>query len=186
MENVIDFTPTLPNVQVIRLISDISKKLYLFFALMNYIFYVYKKYNMSERGTPITQLRNDSNGQDNSEIVSNILNQMEQNDQSQVQQPSPQPKTHQEQENFDEQYYEDEPVPVFRPQTFSEKLLSEAKLPLLVVLLVFVANFNQFNKLLAEYVPRMVGSDGNINVFGLLFKAVLIGVLFYVVKKFVL
>lgn len=138
-----------------------------------------------DRGTPINQLRGDQN---TSDVVNNILTEMEHQDQPPMAPPSQQRYAPQE-EQYEEQYYEDEQeqsAPVVKQLSFSEKLLSEAKLPVLVVLLVFVANFSQLNKLLVEYVPKVVGNDGNINMLGLLVKAVLAGVLFYVVKKFVL
>jgi len=138
-----------------------------------------------DRATPINQLRGDQN---TSDVVNNILTEMEHQDQPPMAPPSQQRYAPQE-EQYEEQYYEDEQeqsAPVVKQLSFSEKLLSEAKLPVLVVLLVFVANFSQLNKLLVEYVPKVVGNDGNINMLGLLVKAVLAGVLFYVVKKFVL
>lgn len=131
-------------------------------------------------GTPVEQLRDDE--QPTSQVVKNILNEMETEN---VKDVKNQDNTEQyydspQQESYDS-YEEYE-----QPLSFTDKLLREMKMPLLVVLLVFLSNFGYLNKLLVQYVPRIIGNDGNMNMYGLLLKAVFAGFLFFVVKKFIL
>jgi hypothetical protein len=130
------------------------------------------------QGTPITQLRSPPT-EDNSKVVDGILQEMEQSggDNKQSEQPPKQQYYEEEEEHYDN--YETE-------LSFTDKIMMELKLPLLVALLVFLSNFNMLNTLLVKYIPRVIGSDGNMNIYGLLLKSVLAGLLFFVVKKFVL
>ncbi len=72
-----------------------------------------------------------------------------------------------------------------KPMTATEQIINEVKLPLLVVLLVFLTNFNQVNKLIVQNIPKLA-SGGELNLLGIAVKALVAGVVFYVVKRFLL
>jgi len=145
------------------------------------------------KSTPINQLRQD---QDNTELVQNILadmeNQPNQMEEQQMSQQVPQQQQQQQQEQFDQDYedeyegYEDYgPMVQQKPMTATEQIIDEVKLPLLVVLLVFLTNFGQINQLIVQNVPRLA-SGGELNILGIAVKALVAGVVFYVVKRFLL
>jgi hypothetical protein len=147
--------------------------------------------------TPINQLRQE---EDNSQVVENILNQFEQDGQQAPQMPQPPPQQmepqHMQQppqqhggqmipdeyEGFDDEYYDQVQE---RELSQTEEIVEQLKLPLLVVFLVFLTNFDMVNELLIKNVPRLV-TDGNLNMMGIAAKAVLAGLVYYLVKKFVL
>ena len=145
------------------------------------------------KSTPINQLRQE---QDNTELVQNILadmeNQPNQMEEQQMSQQAPQQQQQQQQEQFDQDYedeyegYEDYgPMVQQKPMTATEQIIDEVKLPLLVVLLVFLTNFGQINQLIVQNVPRLA-SGGELNILGIAVKALVAGVVFYVVKRFLL
>lgn len=138
------------------------------------------------KSTPINQLRQD----DNSEVVQNILNEMDTNPQMQSSQPMPQggkqPRYQQEYEPEDDYDEQDQYYMPQKELSLTEKIISELKGPLLVAVLVFVINLNLFDDLLVKYVPKIAGIDGGVGMIGLLIKAVIAGALFYVIKKFLL
>lgn len=134
--------------------------------------------------TPISQLRNEG---DNSQMVDGILSQLEQEDgapQHRQQMPQQQQQPQQMEDEYEE--YEDYYDQVQERQlSASEQMISEFKLPLLVVFLVFLTNFGMVNDMLLKNIPRL-GGDGELNMMGLMVKALVAGVVFYLVKKFVL
>lgn len=147
--------------------------------------------------TPINQLRQE---EDNSQVVENILNQFEQDGQQAQQMPQPPPQQMEPQhiqqppqqhggqmipdeyEEFDDEYYDQVKD---RELSQTEEIVEQLKLPLLVVFLVFLTNFDMVNEFLIKNVPRLV-TDGNLNMMGIAAKAVLAGLVYYLVKKFVL
>lgn len=166
---------------------------------------------MDDRATPINQLRGDNSN--NAELVQNILNDFE-NDQAQppssqqpqMQQQQPQPQQMpeqqmqqmpeqqmqppQQQQQMQPQYYSDEeyemePFYQERELNTTEQIISEVKRPLLVVLLVFLSNLQMVDDVLLKNFAQL-SVDGNLNMLGLLAKAVLAGVVYYLVNNFVL
>ena len=147
--------------------------------------------------TPINQLRQE---EDKSQVVENILNQFEQDGQQAQQMPQPPPQQMEPQhiqqppqqhggqmipdeyEEFDDEYYDQVND---RELSQTEEIVEQLKLPLLVVFLVFLTNFDMVNEFLIKNVPRLV-TDGNLNMMGIAAKAVLAGLVYYLVKKFVL
>lgn len=111
--------------------------------------------------------------------------------QQQMQQmPEQQMQPPQQQQQMQPQYYSDEeydmePFYQERELNTTEQIISEVKRPLLVVLLVFLSNLQMVDDvLLKNFVQLSV--DGNLNMLGLLAKAVLAGVVYYLVNNFVL
>ncbi len=96
----------------------------------------------------------------------------------------------QQQPQYEDEYeeYEDYDGPVIQQKALSttDQVISEMKGPLLVILLVFLTNFGMLNQMLAKNVPRLAGGDSGLNMMGLVVKALLAGIVFYVVKRFLL
>lgn len=68
--------------------------------------------------------------------------------------------------------------------TLTQKLTNEAKLPLVALVLFLMLNLPQINVLLTGFVPKFLAENGEINMMGLVCKAVLFAVLLYLVKYF--
>ena len=145
------------------------------------------------KSTPISQIRKE---QDNSELVQNILNEMEntpsnpqqnsqQNPQQNPQQQQYQIKPKYENEDEYEEFYDEDIIEQQRPMSTTDIITSEMKLPLLVVFLVFLTNFDMVNQLIMKNVPKLA-TGGELNVYGLVIKALLAGIVFYIVKRFLL
>jgi len=138
--------------------------------------------------TPISSIRRE---QDNSELVQNILQEMEsgggQQQQQQMgqqmhQQRQPQQKKYDDEEEYEE-YFDD--IVEHKQLSSTDMMISELKLPAIVVLLVFLTNFEVINKMIVTNIPKLA-SGGELTMTGIIFKAAIAGVIFYVVKKFFL
>jgi hypothetical protein len=64
-------------------------------------------------------------------------------------------------------------------KAWSNYLADEMKLPLLIAILVFVVNLPFLSVLVAHYAPWMLKSSGDMNLYGQLSKALLVGALFW-------
>ena len=135
------------------------------------------------KSTPINQIRNEG---DNSELVNNILNDYEKSEQSEEMPPQEQQRQeYDEREEFqydprrqhDDRYYGQEMVGSPPPP---DNWMNEAKGPLLVMLLVFITNLGIVDQTLEKYIPFI----GEGSMLGLAAKALLAGVLFYILKRF--
>ncbi len=165
---------------------------------------------MSKSSTLISQLpidrTNNTSENDNSELVNNILNNMnqqpqqqqlqQQNNQQQFQQPQQQQQQHQQQHQqppeFQEQYmppnlynndmYED--IEEFDDNLSSKDIiLNEVKLPFYVLILSILFQLNTSNNLLKKYIPKFLNSENNISIYGIITKALIITIFFYILKK---
>lgn len=165
------------------------------------------------KGTPINNIRKQ---QDNSQLVQSILDGMEQGDTpdmavagqqmppQQMQQTQPpqnmtnsgQMQAPQQYEDQQQQYYDEDYYPEgeegfqgqymeLPPMSTMDRIMYSVKLPLLVTVLVFISNFNVLDKTIMNYVPKTIGGSG-LNMLGIMFKSVLMGVIFYAVFTFVL
>lgn len=90
-------------------------------------------------------------------------------------------------EEFDQDYYDDE----YEDEGFENNKINnggivyDGKLSLFVILLIALSNLGILNDALLKYIPRsLYGIDSSIST--LLLKALIAGILFFVVKKFVL
>ncbi len=156
------------------------------------------------RSTPISQL----NKGDNSEMVQNILNDMEQpqmpEPMTQMRQPQPpmQPPMQQpmEQPEYDDEGEDDEEnyqdygqgqgqgqmakMPYYPPGMMGgESLMDQVKGPLIVVVLFILLNLDMVNQMMVKYIPK-ISAGGNVNMMGLVLKGVVAGLIFYLVKRF--
>lgn len=71
-------------------------------------------------------------------------------------------------------------------KAWSSYLADEMKIPLLIVILVFVVNLPFLSVLVAHYAPWMLKASGDMNLYGQLGKAVLVGCLFLGANRVIL
>ena len=64
-----------------------------------------------------------------------------------------------------------------------DQLYDEIQIPLLLSVLFFLFQLPVFKKALFTYFPVLFFKDGNINIYGYLFKSVLFGLLYYLLVK---
>ena len=64
-----------------------------------------------------------------------------------------------------------------------DKLYDEIQIPILIAILYFLFQLPIFKKYLYKYFPALFSIDGNINVYGLIFMSILIGLLYYILSK---
>ena len=101
----------------------------------------------------------------------------------QPQQPPPMPQLHQQRR---EQPSNFQRIRKNKKLPLSDRILNESKVPLIVALLFFILNLGVVDKQLIMRFARLVNDDtGDLNYIGIGVKAIVMGVLYYVVKKFV-
>jgi len=71
-------------------------------------------------------------------------------------------------------------------KAWSNLLADEMKTPILIAILVFIINLPFLSVLVAHYTPWMLKSSGDMNVYGQVSKALLVGVLFLALNRVVL
>ena len=64
-----------------------------------------------------------------------------------------------------------------------DQLYEELQIPLLLAVLFFLFQLPIFRKCLFNYFPILFFKDGNINIYGYLFKSVLFGLIYYILSK---
>lgn len=71
--------------------------------------------------------------------------------------------------------------------SFTNKLLKEGKEPLIIAALAYLSNQQFVTDFIKKYVPKIVEAESNaVTPLGFIIKALLIGILFYVIKKYLL
>ena len=65
-------------------------------------------------------------------------------------------------------------------------LTDEMKTPVLIAILVFVVNLPFISVLVAHYAPWMLKASGDMNLYGQLSKALLVGILFWTANRVIL
>lgn len=133
------------------------------------------------------QLNNQTQDQNGPDMNASAM--QYQMDQSQI----PQQEFHEPQQMSEQEYqmmaqnpYAMMGMPEPEPElSLTEKVVKEVKLPLFVIALVMVLSLPQFNRLLTGFVPKFLAENGEMTMVGLLSKAVLAGVLFFLFKLFV-
>ena len=72
-------------------------------------------------------------------------------------------------------------------ETLTNKLLKEGKEPLLIAGLAYLSNQQFVTDFIKKYVPKIVEAEtNNITTLGFIIKALLVGLLFYIIKKYLL
>ena len=128
-----------------------------------------------ENSTNIDNLK-----QDNSTEINNIIQQIEKDNDTVKNTPSVQ---FQEQPQYQEVPLQNEPIEINASMT--DILLHEFKGTLTFIILFVLFSINNVDELMGSYLSFVWGDD-RLNMFGVAIKAVLGGVLFYILNKFVL
>lgn len=152
-----------------------------------------------EQNTPIQNLQQSNEGEDDSRIVQSILQEMKHQEGSQQNLPE-QSNTPQMQvmpQGQQPQYMQPEPeyepddvydsyddVQEFKKQSLVDTILKEVREPIVVILLYVATNLPMINKLITKYIPKTVTNTGNVNLIGTSLKAIIVAILFYIIKKF--
>ena len=71
-------------------------------------------------------------------------------------------------------------------KAWSSWVTDEIKVPILIAILVFVVNLQFLSVLVAHYAPWMLKASGDMNVYGQLAKALLVGALFWASNRIIL
>ena len=71
-------------------------------------------------------------------------------------------------------------------KAWSSYISDEMKVPILIAILVFVINLPFLSVLVAHYAPWMLKSSGDMNLYGQISKALLVGVLFWASNRIIL
>jgi hypothetical protein len=71
-------------------------------------------------------------------------------------------------------------------KAWSNYLADEVKTPILIAILVFFINLPFLSVLVAHYAPWMLKSSGDMNVYGQISKALLVGVMFWGANRVIL
>ena len=70
-------------------------------------------------------------------------------------------------------------------QSIWQKLWQDLKEPLLVLVLYVLSNLRVFDKVFMRYIPRVSNDIGTLNFMGILAKAIVITIIFFLFKKFI-
>jgi len=153
-----------------------------------------------EQSTPIQNLQQpNEGGEDDSRIVQSILQEMKHQEGSQQNLPeqssAPQmqimPQGQQPQYMQQEQEYEPDDVydsyddvQEFKKQSLVDTVMKEVREPFVIILLYMATNLPMINKLITKYIPKTITNTGNVNLIGTSLKAIVVAILFYIIKKF--
>ncbi len=93
----------------------------------------------------------------------------------------------------EEQQYMDGPSPYemmiqqVEPEelTFVQKLTNEIKLPIIIAIIFVILSLPQFNRVVTKFIPRLLSENGDMNMMGLAFKALIAAVVITLIKIFV-
>lgn len=130
-----------------------------------------------ENSTNIDNLK-----QDNSTEINNIIQQIEKDNDTVKQAPNVQ---FQEQPQYQEEQLPLQNEPIEINASMTDILLHEFKGTLTFIILFILFSINNVDELMGSYLSFVWGDD-RLNMFGVAIKAVLGGVLFYILNKFVL
>jgi|TARA_R110002074_G_scaffold325558_1_gene495864 hypothetical protein len=141
-----------------------------------------------ENSTSIKNL--EDNVQDNSKEIDNIINQIQQ-DNSHIQSTPQQDKSVNKKEVLNEQEFkyedEDEDESQYEEPNYTmyDVIYNEVSYPLLVIILFIMLSIPQVDSMLCSYISFICSDSGDINFFGILLKSLLMGLLFYILGKYV-
>ena len=135
---------------------------------------------MENNSTPITNLNetNDSKEMDNSKEIDNIINQIQKDNESIKNEPQfeQQPEVY---EEHNEQEIEDSEYTVY------DMIYNEVSYPILVMVLFVILSLPQLDNILCGLIHFICSEEGTINIFGILLKSLIMGILFYIFGKYV-
>ena len=151
--------------------------------------------------TPIQNLQQSNEGgeEDDSRIVQSILQEMNEQGNNQQQnmpeqnsapqmQVMPQQQQYMQQEmpeyDPDDAYEAFEEVQEYKKETLVQTILREVREPLVVIALYVLTNLPMLDKLITKNIPKTMTNTGGVNIIGVSLKAVVVGIVFYIIKKF--
>jgi hypothetical protein len=138
-----------------------------------------------------------------SNLVSSILNDLNQNEQQQQQQYDPQYQQMMQQQMYEQQQQQNgqmgqeqqgqqgQPMPPMVNNSsvnmsIADQVITESKEPLLVSGIFFLLSMPFFSKTIGSYLPSMInGETGELNTMGMIILALFAGVLFFFGKRLV-
>lgn len=112
-------------------------------------------------------------------------------DASQIPQNGPNPNVQMQQEQFMDDMHMEQPQYMYDMQepeqelSLVEKITNQVKFPIIVAVLFVILSLPQFNRMLTKFVPRFLAETGEINMIGLLAKAILLAILLFGVRYFI-
>ena len=137
-----------------------------------------------EKATSIDNLTQESNmdssQKNNSKEIDNIINQIQQ-DNNQIKQGATanlNEMVENEQVENDEEYQEQE-------YTMYDVIYNEVSYPILVIVLFILLSIPQVDSMLCSYISFVCAETGDLNLYGILLKSLLMGLLFYIFGKYV-
>jgi CO dehydrogenase/acetyl-CoA synthase beta subunit len=129
----------------------------------------------------------DTNAEENDTFVNNLLNDLNGTD-------HPELCGIPEEEEFDEEEYDEDDEEYYEEETNTtlsggnmynlQELLYNFKTPLVVIIVAFVFNTEFVEKLISSI--SFFGENSKLNIFGVIFKSILIGVVFYVIYNYLI
>ena len=93
-----------------------------------------------------------------------------------------------EEPDFDpEDYQEDIDIPtrVAPELSLVDKIINEVREPLIVIMCFIIFNLPMLDNIGSKYVKKAYNELGRPNIIGLMVKALLVGIIFYLIKKFI-
>ena len=135
---------------------------------------------MENNSTPITNLNkmNDSKEMDNSKEIDNIINQIQKDNESIKNEPQF--------EQHPDIYEENNEKEIEEPEyTVYDMIYNEVSYPILVMVLFVILSLPQLDNILCGFINFICSDDGTINIFGILLKSLIMGILFYIFGKYV-
>lgn len=143
-----------------------------------------------ENATSISNLTDNSQTtttqKNNSKEIDNIINQIQQ-DNIQIKQGNT-TKTNDEiaseeqsgnNEVYQEQEYEEQEY------TMYDVIYNEVSYPILVIVLFILLSIPQLDSMLCSYISFVCSESGDLNLYGILLKSLVMGLLFYIFGKYV-
>ena len=143
-----------------------------------------------ENATSISNLTQnsevDTTQKNNSEEIDNIINQIQQdniqikegnttktNDEIVSEEQSGNNEIYQEQEYQEQEY------------TMYDVIYNEVSYPILVIVLFILLSIPQVDSMLCSYISFVCSESGDLNLYGILLKSLVMGLLFYIFGKYV-
>lgn len=68
------------------------------------------------------------------------------------------------------------------PESWSQKIQTGVKGPFIVFLIAFIVNLPQITRMLTHFVPKLLKESGQLNLYGVIIKALMIAVLYGLVS----
>ena len=87
--------------------------------------------------------------------------------------------------NMQDFQYEDESQYEEPNYTMYDVIYNEVSYPLLVIVLFIMLSIPQVDSMLCSYISFICSDSGDINFFGILLKSLVMGILFYILGKYV-